>query len=311
MPRLRRIWFAAVVAMVVIPSILAVPHAQAKLGRIWQRHDAAIPSPTTADAIAPRAYIALGDSAAHGAGASSPFNHYVYSLFQYLKGPHTGAVELGVNFARPNETSSSFITDGQLTNAVAQINNPDNDVTVVTLTIGGYDLLQLLKPGQPCETPQSSMCVTAVSTALNTFASNYSTILQQLQQALADDSGPERLLIMTYYNPFSGVGDAAALYEQAVDAVLLGSDGKIDCATLDPTDARIGLNDLIVCIGNSFEAQTVDVYPLFKDKGLLLTHIGAPTPDVHPNDAGHAVIADTFIRAMMNHIYLPIIVLGQ
>jgi hypothetical protein len=38
-----------------------------------------------------------------------------------------------------------------------------------------------------------------------------------------------------------------------------------------------------------------DVYPAFGDRAPQLTHIG--TGDIHPNDAGYAVIAQTFIAA--------------
>jgi hypothetical protein len=41
----------------------------------------------------------------------------------------------------------------------------------------------------------------------------------------------------------------------------------------------------------------VDLAPLFAGKGGTLTHILDPTPDIHPTDAGYAVIADVLLRA--------------
>lgn len=260
-----------------------------------------------ADSSVPRVYLALGDSVAYGTGAGSPLSTYVNTVFQYLKQPTNGGVTLGVILAKSDETSTSFIGGGQLASAVDQINNPDNDASVVTLTLGGNDVLNLVKPGQPCADPQSPACAPAIANALATFTSNYITILQQLKQALDNDPGTERFVVMTYYNPFSGVGGAALPYEQATDAALLGADGVVDCSILNTADPRIGLNDLLTCIGQFYGATVVDVYPPFKNRGLALTHIGDAVPDIHPTDAGHAVIAQAFIRGLTRRAYLPLV----
>ena len=36
----------------------------------------------------------------------------------------------------------------------------------------------------------------------------------------------------------------------------------------------------------------VDVAPRFNNQGAKLTHIADPTPDIHPNDAGHSAIVE-------------------
>ena len=71
----------------------------------------------------------------------------------------------------------------------------------------------------------------------------------------------------------------------------------IDCTAIgDPS--KTGLNDLIACIGGSFGAIVVDVHPLFDSQAVVLTHIALG--DIHPNDAGHTVIADAFASAFGN-----------
>ena len=253
----------------------------------------------------PTVYMALGDSVAAGAGASALEYRYTERLQQFFRGPRTGAITTAVNFARSGETSASFIqgTQGQpgapqLQAALDQINNPANDVNIVTLTLGGNDLLQLLAPGQPCADPESPGCPPAVQQALTTFAGNYASIMQQLMQALANDPGAELVLVMTYYNPASGTGSP---YEPLVDAALLGSDGRVDCTA---AGAARGLNDLIACTNAAVGARTVDVYPLFQGKGLQLTQVSQGS--VHPNDAGHGVIAGAFITAA-GYIFLPVV----
>ena len=167
------------------------------------------------------------------------------------------------------------------------------DVGLVTLDIGGDDLLPLLKKPPCAINPGGLACQGEVATALASFGPNYGYIVASLRGALTYDPAP--LLVMTYYNPFSGTGSA---YEPAVDLALLGLDGVIDCAAWG-NPYNVGLNDLIACIGWDAGATVVDVYPDFAGRGArgagrgaLLTHI--EEGDIHPNAAGHAVIAAAF-----------------
>lgn len=251
---------------------------------------AAVPGVAAAAAPANRVYVALGDSLAYGFGASDPARTaYVPLLFEYFQQPRKENVRVLRNLSRPGETSDSFIAGGQLALAVAAIADPTTDTRVVTLDIGGNDLL-FLTSGPPCQIePGGALCQALVAEQLRRFAVNYALILTALSTALENDPGKETLFVMTYYNPFGGTGHP---YEPFADRVLLGSDLVIDCAA-PPGDARTGLNDLIACIGAGSGAVVADVYPAFGDRALQLTHIAAG--DIHPNDAGYATIAQTFI----------------
>ena len=253
---------------------------------------AALPSAAGAAAPANRIYVPLGNSLAYGFGASDPARTaYVPLLFQYFMQPRTENVRTLYNLSRPGETSDSFIAGGQLALAVAAILDPATDTRVVTLDIGGNDLLFLLQAG-PCQSdPGGAACQLLIAEQLRKFAINYAIILATLQSALDHDPGKETLFVMTYYNPFGGTGDP---YEPFADRVLLGSDLVIDCSA-PPGDVRAGLNDLIACIGADNGAVIPDVYPAFDDHALQLTHIAEG--DIHPNDAGYRVIADTFIAS--------------
>jgi acyl-CoA thioesterase I len=232
-------------------------------------------------------YLALGDSLAVGEGATNPKElGYVGRLDEFL--------ELNLtNLAVRGETSSTFINRGknlhtQLAAALSTITESDKkEVKLVTLDIGGDDLFNLL--GGPCSDPASQYCKTAFAGALQTFASNYTFILQKLTDALGDDFPHERILVMTYYNPFNGTDSP---FEKPVDQALLGTDLTIDCTANLTDSTKVGLNDLIACIGESFGVTVVDVYPLFKGQALVLTHI--LKGDIHPNNAGYAVIANAF-----------------
>lgn len=243
----------------------------------------------------PRYYLSLGDSIALGTGSSGPGKSYGDRLTVFLQTFRSFA--FGLNLAVSGESSREFINDGQLTSALTQINNPGNDAAVVTLSLGGNDLLQLLKPGEACNDPSSPACPPAIQAALTTFSTNYTRIMSDLRAALAADGGENRLLVLTYYNPFSGTGSQ---YEAPMDAILLGSDGRTDCTG---TGTAVGLNDRIACIGSAHGATVVDVYPLFLGRGPELTQI--MMLDVHPNDQGYDVIAGAFLRAL-RFTFLPV-----
>jgi lysophospholipase L1-like esterase len=247
-------------------------------------------------------YLALGDSLAWGEGATDRFETaYVPHFYRFLRGDSHSRVRELVNLAVGGETSESFITGvlppnpprtPQLQQALAVIADPDTDVSVVTLDIGGNDLLQLLRPGAPCSTyPPSNECLVAGQAAITQFYQNYGYILTALNQALAADPGDETLMVMTYYNPWSGTGSA---YEGVVSVLMLGQDGRIDCSAPN----MFGMNDIIACLGTAFGATVVDVYPRFEGKGLELTHIAEG--DIHANDSGYAQIATEFRAAYMD-----------
>ena len=95
-----------------------------------------------ADEAGPAVYLALGDSVAAGVGASRADKGYVPRFLHTLA--KREGTDLALNLAVPGATSGSFIAGGQLADAVATIDEPD-DVQVVTLTVGGNDLLHLLQ----------------------------------------------------------------------------------------------------------------------------------------------------------------------
>lgn len=240
-------------------------------------------------------YLALGDSLAAGVGATSGVG-YVPRLRDLLRQSAQGGIVHLANVAVRGETSDSFIAGGQLGRALDAIDDPATEPRVVTLDIGGNDVLGLLAPGGPCATaPAGSGCQAAVIAGLGNLARNYPALLSALSAVLAARDGHARLLVMTYYNPFSGTGSP---YEALTDRALLGSDGKIDCAANASDPQTVGLNDLIACLGSRAGATVVDVYPLFAGKGPVLTHI--LSGDVHPNDQGHEVIARALAAALAN-----------
>jgi acyl-CoA thioesterase-1 len=253
-----------------------------------------------AQSPAPAIYLAMGDSLAVGVGATDPARTgYVPHLFDFLHGAAQGGVDELANLGASGETSGSFLGEegSQAARALMIINTPDTIVSAATLDIGGDDLLHLIAPPAgyppaPCASePDSPFCQLATQEALARFAAHDETILATLAPALAANSGHTPLVVLTAYNPWSGAGSR---FEAPIDRALLGSDGVIDCAANATDPARVGLNDLIACIGQQHGALVADVYPAFQGKGRALTHIADGNP--HPNDAGYAQIANVVAR---------------
>ncbi len=253
----------------------------------------AVPSP----AAVPGTYLALGDSLAVGVGATRPAaTGYVARLYAALSAEDaTPRVATLQNLAVSGETSTSMVRSGQLAAALELIAAADPPVTLVTLDIGGNDLLRLLRTDACAENPEGAPCLQLLALTLDDFEATYRQIVEELAAAL-DEPGPDvTLAVMTYFNPFSGT-DAA--HETAAELALLGTDGGIDCDGRS-REAR-GMNDVIFCLGEELGAVGVDVHPPFVGLGLELTHMG--TQDIHANDLGYQVIADEFVRALhVNH----------
>lgn len=249
-------------------------------------------SPTTSPTLS-GAYVALGDSLAVGVGASRPDAlGYVPQLRATLTTPGGGQPQVTslVNLAVSGETSGSMI-GGQLPQAIATIGEIA-DVALVTLDIGGNDLLRLLRTEQCASAPAGEACRLLVAQTLAEFETNYRLILSQLDGALAASAPDAHLAVMTYFNPFSGTD---APYEAAGELALLGADGRLDCGAAGTDAAARGMNDIIACVAEEHGAVAVDVHPAFAGLGLELTHIGSE--DIHANDVGYRVIAEAFADA--------------
>lgn len=239
-------------------------------------------------------YLALGDSLAVGDGASDmATTAYVPLMADYFAGVPHGDAKLMTNVAVGGETTSTFL-GSQLAAAMAAIADPSTDTRVVTLTLGGNDLLDLMNdPSDIClADPTSTDCQELVAYHLGLAASNYPAIMGAIYAALAqEDAAAEQVFVLTVYNPFRGVPGPYAAFSPVVDTVLLGGDLAVDCSTLG-SPLTTGLNDIIACTAAFFGATVVDGYGAIGDDALALTHIGDPIFNIHPNDWGYLALAE-------------------
>jgi lysophospholipase L1-like esterase len=218
-------------------------------------------------------YVALGDSYTVGwEGGGSPTPGFVGPLFGDYQ-TSLGATQL-VNTGKPGESTSGMLANGQLQEALADIEAP-SDTVAVTIEIGGADALL------------SNSCTGHFDDPGCSFRANYSSILTQIQAALANDPGDESFLTTAYPNPATGTGTPT---ETNYDAALLGSNGKVNCSD---TGAAVGLDDAIFQEAGALGVPVADPYPAFKAHGQ--SYMAADDPmHLHPNDNGYAAIAEAF-----------------
>ena len=206
-------------------------------------------------------YLALGDSIAAGLSTSLPRNRGYPAIIQDLMQAERagegapGAVQL-INLAKPGETTESFIEDGQLDEAlerIAAIENDSRELRTVTLTIGGNDILDLWNTAADQR-----------DDGFAAFEQSFAEIIDELSDALNGIDAD--VVVTTYYDLTEGDADVA------------GSDSWWLAAA----------NDVIRETATDAGFDVVDLDELFRGEITSLTWFPA---DVHPNNAGHQVIA--------------------
>jgi lysophospholipase L1-like esterase len=254
-------------------------------------------------------YLSLGDSLARGvqpdaAGASADTpDGYADQLYATLHRQHPGLrlVKLGC----PGETAATMISGGicsypdrsQLANAVEFLHAHQGEVSLITIDIGANDPYSCLTMRSAARLGSCALRSVPQVTA------NLAKILTSLRQAAA----ATRIIAMNYYLP------ALAQWRN-------GLAGRLLARTSELAAGRYNL--LLTKVYQAFGVRVADVSGAFhtSDFGHQVTLPGfgslprnvaaicqwtwqcaAPPrgPNQHPNRAGYAVIARTFLTAIL------------
>jgi len=267
---------------------------------MWMLLALTVVATTTAWAADPRYYLALGDSLAVGVqpdatGLRKPTSqgyaddlHLLFRTFH----PDLQLVKLGCS----GETTTSMITGqgtsclypagSQLRQAIAFLQANQNRVALITIDIGGDNLLGCLRLDSPID---PACVVNATLTAANDLA----TILATLRTF-----APGVLIVgMNYNDPlvaaaiFGPAGQTlAALSLQATAAFNQALEGVYDVFHVPVAD-----------VAAKFRTNTTSVNAVNVGIALAWTWMGAPPPrgpDVHPNAIGYWAIASAFVKTI-------------
>jgi lysophospholipase L1-like esterase len=232
-------------------------------------------------------YIALGDSLSEGIGATMFQSAFVPRVHRCL-----GAGFELFNLGHSGDTSAELISHGHLGEAVFIIqdrNNdadPANDVHLVTLVIGGNDLLALffsLVLTGICPSLDVALnkpeCVQALQNTLAAYRPNLDKAVAGLQAADADLT----IVLMTLYDPFSG--SPLTAFSELATIALEGMEG---------TPVPEGMNDIIRDVALRSGVPFADIYPLFLGRSGELVSGDL----IHPNNNGYRVMAEGALRTI-------------
>jgi lysophospholipase L1-like esterase len=239
----------------------------------------------------PPEYLAMGDSVSVGIGATDPDTTGFVALFREdvaaLLTPGqtdeaSGAQENGAylklsNIAVGGETASTLIAEGQLGDALEvlttrnQNSSEVDDVEVITLSVGGNDLKPLF---ETCPFISPEDCILQAQAVLGTYASNLGQILGAVRTAAGPDT---RILVMNYYNPVLNPGCPLAGFAPLADQIVVQLNGTIAAVSAAVPGTEV-----------------VDVY------GAGLGPDDLQPDCLHPDDSGHALIAQAFAAEFAN-----------
>jgi lysophospholipase L1-like esterase len=242
---------------------------------------------------AARYYLALGDSLAYGIQPTGvPDQGYPHQLYASL---HAQQPTLRfVNLACPGETSRSMHIGGvcaypdhrsQLDAALAVLRAHRHEVKLITIDLGGNDITSCLRAGV--------IDRSCIRQALWTIWSNLSTVMARLRAAAPGTT----IVGMNYYDPalanwFLGPSGQDLARESVA---VINRFNRLLTGIYHRRGARVA--DVARAFSTTDFTTQVNGTPLNVVRICQWTWMCAPAPvgpDIHANQAGYGVIAQTF-----------------
>jgi len=229
------------------------------------------------------AYLAIGDSLAFGVGAPDPstggYVALAYKAIQTSDRYEERGLAL-INLSVPGATSSDLLIEGgQIDAAIEEIESrkddeesADDNVEIISVNIGGNDLLRLATPNSPCAVdPTIEPCLELLGEMLIGLQDNLTEALERLRQA-APEAG---IYLLNLHNPYSGTGD---IREGLADLAVQQLNGVIGAVV---ADEQLGV-------------ELGDVFQLFRGRGSQWI----ADDRLHPNEKGHKVMAEVLLATI-------------
>jgi lysophospholipase L1-like esterase len=240
--------------------------------------------------------LALGDSWAAGARASTPSEGYVPQLNEALKASEYDCLPAAgeqsrdackqlqlVNLAVGGATTPSMVA-GQFpaaTEILAGRNfdaNPRDDVVLITLHIGGNDVTNPILAA--CLGGFTANCVATIQNEFTILQNDLEVALATLRSAAGEQT---TIVIGTYDNPIGSCQLAAVPGAVQLGALVLEGGGPIPQ----------GLNDIIRSVAAHHDVRVAEVYgDLAPDDWF------GGTDCLHPDDSGYDKVTTSFLEAL-------------
>ena len=243
--------------------------------------------------------LSLGDSWGYGYGSTNPSTDgYVPLLNAKLKEhfdcspsdnpkPNQGCKKLELtNLSVPGATTPTMIA-GQLPAATSILqarngnNNPRDNVEVVTVSIGGNDVVNPILG----RVPRGASTLTCLGVIGTEFAA-YTSDLNQALSALRSAAGPDaRIVIGTYDNGTSQCYLAGIPGATTLAGLVLEGGG--------PGPLANGIHDIMRSVGATYGVEVAEVYG-----DLASTDWVGGADCLHPDNSGYAKVADAFAQVL-------------
>lgn len=245
----------------------------------------------SAEGAGERLYVALGDSLAAGyQPGGAELRDTAYPALTASRLGADGAELTVENLGCSGETTTSLIKGGkcdfaqgsQLEQAESLLKSRAGEVGLVTIDIGGNDLLRCVRGGAEIDT-------TCVAAGVKTVQKNLPTILERLRVAAGDDVP---VLVLGYYNPWV----AAKALDQPVKGVEAAAKAYTRLSTAIE-DAATGAGTTFVGLDDAFATNDTTpttiggrTVPENAARICTLTNI-CTAADIHLTDEGAATVA--------------------
>lgn len=205
-------------------------------------------------------YLALGDSLTAGLGASETgylrLQAFVPRLTTHLRNEYQVHVE---NHGIPGITSDQLLFYIQQGPGVKE---KLQEADLLTITIGGNDLLQLLRT--------QDLSQTVIQNTIQQFGQVIETTISEIRQ----QNKKTPIYIMGLYSPYDPGHPLHEVGKQSISAY----------------------NQELARRINKFDGvNLVSVFESFQERGTQLTHIS--NNDIHPNDQGYELIYKEFKKS--------------
>lgn len=256
----------------------------------------ASPAPSATAERAGGVYLALGDSLAAGyQPGGAELRDSAYPALAAARIDREGEALTVENLACSGETTTTFLDGGQcdgpsqLARAEKVLGEPDREVRLVTIDIGGNDLLHCVDPQRQAV---DEGCAAA---GLRTVRTNLPTILQRLRSA----AGPDvPVLVLGYYNPWLAASYLGAGSDQLAVATRAYSDlsSAITKAARDAGAVPVPLTSAFRLDDETPTRFGGREVPTNVAQVCTLTYI-CTAFDIHLTDEGAAVVARVVARA--------------